>query len=66
MKVALLTNGPGELCGWVRPVIAELRKREHSVSLWLLPCQFASGYERVVASGFGADKLEGPYGGAWT
>ncbi|MCL2010597.1 MAG: cdisaccharide synthetase, partial [Synergistaceae bacterium] len=66
MKVALLTNGPGELWGWVRPVIAELRNREHSVSLWLLPCQFASGHERAVASGLGADKLEGPCSGAWT
>jgi len=66
MKVALLTNGPGELWGWARPVIAELRKREHSVSLWLLPCQFASGYERVVASGLGVDKLEGPCSSAWT
>ena len=65
MKVALLTNGPGELWGWARPVIAELRKREHSVSLWLLPCQFASGYERAVASGLGADKLEGPCSSAW-
>ena len=65
MKVALLTNGPGELWGWARPVIAELRKREHSVSLWLLPCQFASGYERVVASGLGVDKLEGPGSSAW-
>ncbi|MCL2010514.1 MAG: cdisaccharide synthetase [Synergistaceae bacterium] len=66
MKIALLTNGPGELWGWVRPVIAELRGRGHSVSLWLLPCQFASGYERAVASGLGADKLEGPCGSAWT
>ena len=65
MKVALLTNGPGELWGWARPIIAELRKREHSVSLWLLPCQFASGYERSVASGLGTDKLEGPCGSAW-
>jgi len=65
MKVALLTNGPGELWGWVRPVIAELRRRGHSVSLWLLPCQFASGHERAAASNFGADKLEGPCSSAW-
>ena len=65
MKIALLTNGPGELLGWVRPVITELRRRGHSVSLWLLPCQFASGHERAVASSFGADKLEGPCSSAW-
>ena len=44
----------------------ELRKRGHSVSLWLLPCQFASGGERTVASRLGVDKLEGPSGSAWT
>lgn len=66
MKVSLLTNGPGELWGWVRPVANELRKRGHSVSLWLLPCQFASGYERTAASLLGVDKLEGPASSAWT
>jgi lipid-A-disaccharide synthase len=63
MRVSLLTNSPGELWGWARPVVAELRKRGHSVSLWLLPCQFASGYERMAASRLGVDKLEGC--GAW-
>lgn len=64
MRVTLLTNGPGELWGWVRPVAAELRRRGHSVSLWLLPCPFASGHEREAASLLGVDKLEGPSGGA--
>jgi lipid-A-disaccharide synthase len=44
----------------------ELRKREHSVSLWLLPCPFASGHERTAASRLGVDKLEGPSNSAWT
>lgn len=60
MRITILTNGPGELWGWVRPVATELRKRGHSVSLWLLPCQFASGHEREAASLLGVDKLEGP------
>lgn len=60
MRITILTNGPGELWGWVRPVAAELRKRGHSISLWLLPCQFASGHEREAASLLGVDKLEGP------
>lgn len=60
MKVSLLTNGPGELWGWVRPMVMELRRRGHSVSLWLLPCPFASGHEREAASLLGVDKLEGP------
>jgi lipid-A-disaccharide synthase len=65
MRVSLLTNSPGELWGWARPVVAELRKRGHSVSLWLLPCPFASGYERMAASRLGVDKLEGPESSAW-
>ena len=60
MRITILTNGPGELWGWVRPVASELRKRGHSISLWLLPCQFASGHEREAASLLGVDKLEGP------
>ncbi|MDR1648730.1 MAG: hypothetical protein LBR71_00590 [Synergistaceae bacterium] len=65
MRVSLLTNSPGELWGWARPVVAELRKRGHSVSLWLLPCQFASGYERMAASRLGVDKLEGSGSDIW-
>ncbi|NLL37666.1 MAG: hypothetical protein GX256_09130 [Fretibacterium sp.] len=60
MRVSILTNGPGELWGWARPVAMELRRRGHSVSLWLLPCPFASGHEREAASLLGVDKLEGP------
>ena len=44
----------------------ELRLRGHSVSLWLLPCPFASGREREAASLLGVDKLEGPSGVART
>ena len=60
MRVTILTNGPGELWGWVRPVAYELRKRGDSISLWILPCQFSSGHEREAASLLGVDKLEGP------
>jgi lipid-A-disaccharide synthase len=63
LKISILTNGPGELWDWVRPVSVELRKRGHSISLWLLSCPYASGSERQVASGLGVDKLEGPLDG---
>ena len=66
MRVSILTNGPGELWGWVRPVAMELRRRGHSVSLWLLPCPFASGHEREAASRLAVDKLEGPMDAART
>ena len=64
MRVTILTNGPGELWGWVRPVSFELRRRGHSISLWLLPCQFSSGHEREASSLLGVDKLEGPVSAA--
>ncbi len=60
LRITILTNGPGELWGWVRPVCAELRRRGHTISLWVLPCQFSSGHEREAASLLGVDKLEGP------
>lgn len=60
LRITILTNGPGELWGWVRPVASELRQRGHSISLWLLPCPFSSGHEREAASLLGVDKLEGP------
>ena len=60
LRITILTNGPGELWGWVRPVCSELRRRGHTISLWILPCQFASGHEREAASLLGVDKLEGP------
>ncbi len=61
MRVTILTNGPGELWDWVRPVSSELRRRGHAISLWLLPCPFSSGLEREAASLLGVEKLEGPF-----
>lgn len=58
--ILLLANGPGELWGWVRPMIHELRSRSRKVSLLLLPCQFASGEERRVAESLTPDELRGP------
>jgi len=60
MKVGVMCNAPGELWGWARPVIHELKKRGHDVLLWLLSCPYASGREREVASGFGCD-VAGPF-----
>lgn len=58
--VLILVNGPGELWDWARPMIRELKSRGRSVSLLLLPCQFASGEERRVSEGLGVDDLRGP------
>ena len=59
-KIALLTNGPGELWGWVRPFAAELLRRRWDVSLRILPCQFASGEERRIALALGIPDVSGP------
>ena len=59
-KIALLTNGPGELWGWVRPFAAELLRRRWDVSLRILPCQFASGEERRIALSLGIPDVTGP------
>lgn len=60
MRIALLTNGPGELQGWARPLAAELARRGHSVTLWILPCQYASGRERAIAGSMSVDAVIGP------
>ncbi len=60
--VILVSNGPGELYTWVRPVLAELRRQAPArrVTVSLIPCQFASGSETKIAETFGADKVTSP------
>ncbi|MCL1876220.1 MAG: cdisaccharide synthetase [Synergistaceae bacterium] len=60
MKVGVVCNAPGELWGWARPVVHELKKRGHEVLLWLIKCPYASGKERDVASRFGCS-VAGPH-----
>ncbi|MFN3267399.1 MAG: hypothetical protein ACK41E_11240 [Deinococcales bacterium] len=58
-EIVLLVNGPGELYTWVRPVLRELREQAPSlrVVLGLLPCPFATGYERGIAETLPLDAL---------
>jgi len=60
--IVLVSNGPGELYTWVRPVLAELRRQapERRVTVSLVPCQFASGHETRIAGTFGADAVTSP------
>ena len=60
MKVGIMCNGPGELWGWARPVIHELKRRGHEALLWLLSCPYASGREREVASRLDCEVI-GPF-----
>ncbi|KAK4536225.1 hypothetical protein CDCA_CDCA07G2250 [Cyanidium caldarium] len=48
--VLILTNGPGELMTWVRPVLPLLSAR-YRLSIALAPCVHASGSEADVARG---------------
>jgi hypothetical protein len=60
--IVLVSNGPGELHTWVRPVLAELRSRapEVRVVISLIPCQFASGGESDAARSFRPDAVTTP------
>lgn len=61
-EVVLVSNGPGELYTWARPVLAALRRHDPTVPvrIALVPCQFASGAEADIATGFGADLVTTP------
>lgn len=61
-KVIILSNGPGEVWGWARPLAAELKRRGYYVILWLLPCQFSSGNEKALCRFIESDEIHGPCG----
>lgn len=50
MDVVILTNSPGEVTGWVRPVVERLIKRDGDsrIFIFLSPCAFASAREAQV------------------
>lgn len=57
----ILSNGPGELATWVRPVVAEIKARhpEARVSVVLAPCSNASGQEAQFAQSMaGVDRVQ--------
>ncbi|HEY9878353.1 MAG TPA: lipid-A-disaccharide synthase [Leptolyngbyaceae cyanobacterium] len=57
LDVLILSNGPGEISTWVRPVVKALRERvldhtELRISVVLSPCANASGREADIARSF--------------
>jgi hypothetical protein len=57
----ILSNGPGELATWVRPVVAEFKARhpEARISVILSPCSNASGQEAQFAQSMtGVDRVQ--------
>ena len=47
----ITTNGPGEIATWVTPLVREIKKQRDDIriSLFILPCRFATGSEEVIA-----------------
>ncbi len=50
MQIFITANSPGELSGWVKPVVRELKQKDKNLKIILVitPCQYASGLEREV------------------
>lgn len=62
--ILILSNGPGEISTWVRPVVQALRQRHPGpvrISVVLSPCANASGREVEMARHLsGVDRVQGP------
>ena len=65
VDIVILSNGPGELTTWVRPVVKALRSRlgddreRVRISLALSPCPNASGQEVAIAQRYpGIDRIQ--------
>jgi lipid-A-disaccharide synthase len=48
--IFIFTSSPGEISGWVKPLVKKLKEREPGIRLIVLlpPCQYASGKEEEV------------------
>jgi hypothetical protein len=51
MRIAITANGPGEVAGWVRPLVRRLYERDLDldVHLFCVPDDYATGYEARLA-----------------
>ncbi|MGK7920154.1 MAG: lipid-A-disaccharide synthase [Trichodesmium sp.] len=64
VDIVILSNGPGELVTWVRPVVQQLRQQtniELRISLILSPCPHATGKEAAIARSYPEiDRVQAP------
>ncbi|WP_448560579.1 lipid-A-disaccharide synthase [Trichothermofontia sp.] len=67
IDILILSNGPGELATWVRPVVRKLRQKlgddrdRVRISVVLSPCPNASGCEAEMARSYPeVDRVQGP------
>jgi hypothetical protein len=51
MRIALTANGPGEVAGWVRPLLRRIYERapDTEVHIFLVPDDYATGFEAATA-----------------
>jgi len=56
MKVAIISNSPGEIVGWAVPASLILNSFNLEVDLFLTPCMFATNNEHVIADTLGKFK----------
>jgi len=63
VDILILSNGPGEVATWVRPVVRSLRQQfqdQARISLVLSPCPNASGREVAIAQTYPEiDRIQG-------
>ena len=67
VDILILSNGPGEVTTWVRPVVKALREQlghdisQVRISVILSPCPHASGKEATIALGYSeVDRVQAP------
>jgi lipid A disaccharide synthetase len=67
VDILILSNGPGEVTTWVRPVVKALRSQlghdisQVRISVILSPCPHASGKETAIALGYPeVDRVQSP------
>jgi hypothetical protein len=63
MRIALTANGPGEVAGWLRPLLRSLYRRQPDleVMVFLVPDDYATGFEAtMVREAFPAARVFDP------
>ena len=64
VDIVILSNGPGELITWVRPVVQQLRQQANidlRISVILSPCPHATGKEVAIATSYPeVDRVQPP------
>ncbi|MGD1803983.1 lipid-A-disaccharide synthase [Dapis sp. BLCC M126] len=64
VDIVILSNGPGELITWVRPVVQQLRQQTNiniRISVILSPCPHATGKEVAIACSYPeVDRVQPP------